>query len=86
MKHHFYNLNWFMKMWPGEYFFEQAFMNHYFCINCLTDNDIFDKKIRLVSSFDAPNEGEILLHFIGPALNGKAKVNYIEKYLKSNNL
>ena len=31
MKKHFENLNWLMSVWPGEYFFEQSFMNHYFC-------------------------------------------------------
>ena len=88
MKQHFENVNWFMANWPGEYFFEQAFLNHYFCINGLTDPNAFNKKVKLIpaGNMEAPNSNQIILHFIGPALNGKAKVAHIENYRLKNNI
>jgi hypothetical protein len=86
MQKHFENLNWLMSIWPGPYFFEQSFMNHYFCLYNLTDNDAVGKKIKLISTVE-PNSynpfidhNDILIHFIAPALNAIAKTNYIEQY------
>lgn len=88
MKQHFENVNWFMVNWPGEYFFEQAFLNHYFCINGLTNPGIFNKKVKLIpaGSMEAPSDDQIILHFIGPALDGKAKLAHIDNYRVKNNI
>jgi len=88
MKQHFENVNWFMANWPGEYFFEQAFLNHYFCINGLTNPGIFNKKVKLIpaGSMEAPSDDQIILHFIGPALDGKTKLAHIDNYRVKNNI
>lgn len=36
MKKHFNNVRWLKNVWPGEYFYEQSFMNYYFALNLLT--------------------------------------------------
>lgn len=82
MRSHFDNVNWFMQAWPGYYFFEQCFMNHYFCSNLLTDCTVLDKFVKLVpTNFNKCHDKEIILHFIGPALDAKTKKNFISKYL-----
>lgn len=89
MKKHFENVNWLMSVWPGEYFFEQSFMNHYFCGFNLTENESFGKKVKILSTVEGdgfdPNYGhdDILVHFIAPALNPTAKINYIEEYVNA---
>jgi hypothetical protein len=89
MKKHFENVNWLMSVWPGEYFFEQSFMNHYFCGFNLTENESIGKKIKILSTVDEdgfnPNYDhyDILVHFIAPALNPTAKINYIEEYVNA---
>lgn len=89
MKKHFENLNWLMSVWPGEYFFEQSFMNHYFCGFLLTENESLGKKVKILSTIDNDNfnpkfdHDDILVHFIAPALNPTAKINYIEEYINA---
>ena len=86
MRKHFENLNWLMSVWPGPYFFEQSFMNHYFCLYNLTENQKFGIKVKLISTVEShmynPNldNDDILVHFIAPALNATAKVNFILEY------
>lgn len=86
MKKHFDNLNWLMNMWPGPYFFEQSFMNHYFCLYNLTDNLKLGNKVKLISTVEPDlytpdlDKDDILVHFIAPALNATAKVNFIKEY------
>ena len=48
MKKHFENLQWLMNVWPGEYYFEQSFMNHYFMLNGLTSWQILHAKTALI--------------------------------------
>lgn len=88
MKQHFDNVNWFMQNWPGEYFFEQAFMNHYFCMNNLTDVNVLNKFVKLIpaSNMMPPENDQMILHFIGPALDGKAKISHIENYRVKHNI
>ncbi len=87
MKSHFDNLNWLMSEWPGEYFFEQSFMNHYFCLYNLTDSISLGNKIKLISTVDSYlynaeiDVNDILVHFIAPALNPVAKLTYIDEYV-----
>ena len=35
MRKHFENVKWLAENWPGEFFFEQSIMNHYFALNNL---------------------------------------------------
>jgi len=101
MKLHFENVNWFIQNWPGEYFFEQSFMNYYFCVNNLTNSIVFDKKVKLIptgnlrntengivrfGNMEPPNTNEMILHFIGPALNAKVKLEHIDNYMIVNNI
>jgi hypothetical protein len=89
MRHHFTNVIWFMENWPGEYFFEQAFMVEYFCRNILTvcdviQNDVVialiphDKEVKKLHTEDS-----IAIHFAGPALNHHVKREYIDNYSKA---
>jgi lipopolysaccharide biosynthesis glycosyltransferase len=86
MRQHFYNLGWLMKTWPGEYFFEQSFMNHYFCGYNLTENSIFNSKVKIHSTTNQIRynpeikDTDVLIHFIAPALNAVAKSNFIKEY------
>jgi len=86
MRQHFDNVKWFMENWPGEYFFEQAFMVEYFCRNALTicdaiQNDVnialipSDKEVKMMH-----DENTILIHFAGPALDHQVKKEYISNY------
>lgn len=85
MQKHFENVNWFMNAWPGPYFFEQSFMNHYFCLYNLTDNAKLGNKVKLISTaephlYDPAVGDNTLVHFIAPALNAIAKINFIQEY------
>lgn len=85
MRKHFENVNWLMSVWPGIYFFEQSFMNHYFCSYNLTENSKLDSKVKLISTaepllYEKEIGDRTLIHFIAPALNPVAKVNFIKEY------
>lgn len=90
MQQHFANVLWFMENWPGGYFFEQSFMNQYFCRNNLTKIDVLQKYIRIQlitpSKYDPPDNESItpLIHFAGAALNAGAKVEYLTNYIANN--
>jgi len=89
MKMHFENMLWLMDVYPGEYFFEQSFMNHYFNLNLMTDSSLFNKKFLLLmhisnQMYDKNNVD--VVHFIGPALDLEAKIKHITDYKKINNL
>jgi alpha-N-acetylglucosamine transferase len=83
MKRHFENLNWFIKNWPGKYFFEQSFMNYYFCsgilINSLLDDLFFFVK---KDSKEFPPKKSKFIHFVGPACEGEEKLINIRNYHK----
>jgi hypothetical protein len=84
MRAHFHNLNWFMQAWPGEYFFEQAFMCYYFCKAKIT-NDALNSKLALISTVvdNLYNlQDKILLHFTAPPLDAITKINYINNFIK----
>ena len=51
MKLHFENVRWLRRVWPGIYFFEQSFMNHYFAINDLTDQIPLLEAIHIMSLY-----------------------------------
>jgi hypothetical protein len=81
MKIHFKNVKEMLKKWKGEYFFEQCFMNYYFCKNKLTNNIDFNKKVLIFNYEQFKNAKKTcLVHFIGPVLNAKAKINLINNF------
>jgi lipopolysaccharide biosynthesis glycosyltransferase len=90
MQKHFENLNWFMKNWCGEYFFEQAFMCYYFCKSRIVNDLILQKYTNLISvtndikTINKPDS--FIIHFIAPPLNAEEKIKFILKYKKDNNL
>ena len=49
MKRHFENVQWLMKVWPGEYYFEQSFMNHYFVLNGFTSWQVLNTKTAFIN-------------------------------------
>ena len=86
MREHFSNLNWFMKAWTGEYFFEQAFMCYYFCKAKITD-DTLNSKLALISTVVENTyslRGKTLLHFTAPPLDAITKINYINQFIQKN--
>ena len=83
-REHFNNLNWFMQAWPGEYFFEQAFMCYYFCKAKMT-NDALNNKLTLISTVVKNAyelQGKILLHFTAPPLDAVTKINFINNFIE----
>lgn len=85
MQSHFKNLNWMMDAWSGEYFFEQCFMNYYFCKAHLTQSTLLQKTTSIVSTLrdikNKLNENTCLIHFIGPPLNAQKKIEFINGFL-----
>lgn len=84
MREHFRNLNWFMRVWSGEYFFEQAFMCYYFCKAKITD-DALNSKLALISTVVDNTyslRGKTLLHFTAPPLDAITKVNFINNFIE----
>ena len=86
MREHFNNLNWFMREWPGGYFFEQAFMCHYFCKAKITDATLNDKVALISTVFNNlySLKQKILLHFTAPPLDAITKINYINQFIEKN--
>lgn len=87
MRKHFSNLKWFMREWPGKYFFEQAFMCYYFCKAKITSN-IINNKIALMSTVfnnTCDLQNKILIHFTAPPLNAYKKINFIKDFLHKYN-
>lgn len=86
MREHFNNLNWFMREWPGGYFFEQAFMCHYFCKAKITDATLNDKVALISTVFNNlySLKQKILLHFTAPPLDAITKINFINNFLIKN--
>jgi hypothetical protein len=86
MREHFNNVNWFMKNWVGEYFFEQAFMCYYFCKAYLTDDSILNKYMSIISTTTTTEysitKDTCLVHFIAPPLDAKTKLKFIDFFLK----
>lgn len=90
MKNHFENTLWLSKVWPGEYFYEQSFMNHYFALNELVDYSLFRDKIFLASL----NENTIcykflfdniyIIHFIGASKITADKTQKIKNFFYAN--
>ena len=84
---HFANVHWFSREWPEKYFFEQALMNYYFCINHMTNIDVLLNVIELHCITDNSTkqinidsvEGQ-LIHFMGDSTDAETKIKYIKNY------
>jgi len=85
MREHFNNVNWFMKNWVGEYFFEQAFLCYYFCKAYLTDDSVLNKYMSIISTTTTTEysitEDTCLVHFIAPPLDAYTKLKFINFFL-----
>lgn len=81
MKLHFDNLRWLARVWPGEYFTDQAFMCTYFCFFGLTTPTL-QNYVDLHHITDSSNfeEGKALTHFIGRCQDATAKTDAMKKY------
>jgi lipopolysaccharide biosynthesis glycosyltransferase len=90
MQKHFENINWFMKHWAGEYFFEQAFMCYYFCKAYLTDDSILQQHMSIVSTINESQynitNDTCLVHFIAPPLDAATKLSFINNFMKQHQL
>ena len=86
MREHFSNVCWFMESWAGEYFFEQAFMCYYFCKAYVTDPNVLQKHMSIVSTVTKSEykitKDTCLVHFIAPPLDAKTKSNFIKNFQK----
>lgn len=93
MLEHFKNIDWLASEWPGEYFFEQAFMSHYFCDYMLTDGTKLDPLVDIHSivnkdpKITAQNRKDaVVFHFVGKSLNAQAKLDYIKSFFYHANI
>jgi hypothetical protein len=50
MIEHFKNVRWLKSVWPGLYFFEQSFLNHYFALNGLVEQVLLKNIVEIVFS------------------------------------
>ena len=86
MRNHFNNLVWFMKNWPGEYFFEQSFMNVYFCKNKAADFEGINENVAVLNTIvDLKHnitKKTCLIHFTAPPLDASKKLKFIKDYMK----
>ena len=86
MKNSFYKVNQLIGMWVGEYFFEQSFMNYYFCKNNLTNFKSLLSYISVINTDDTEIKDikkYPLIHFSAPPVNPKKKIDFIKKYLNN---
>lgn len=84
MREHFKNLNYFVSTWRGKYFFEQGFMNYYFCGAGITENMHLTEYIGFLSP-DAiiPDKFKPITHFAGSPLNGFSKYYLMDSLFNS---
>ena len=83
MEMHFQNIKYLIKNWKGEYFFEQCFMNYYFCKNNLTNSFDLNQKVLVSDIFGdlTKKQNKCLVHLIKPVLDAKTKLHYINNIL-----
>ena len=82
---HFDNLNWLINNWNGEYFFEQCFMNYYFCKAKITECTLLQNLASIINTIDSNmqfdlNKNTCLVHFIAPPLDAKTKLDFIKNF------
>lgn len=97
MLNHFYNVDWLSTAWPGEYFFEQSYLNHYFNWYCISDVHLLNPHVKFVAVHLWDKGGAInqsktdytIVHFAGHACDAAKKMEYIRTFnpeLLSNNV
>lgn len=89
MQNNFNKVNKLIKMWVGEYFFEQCFMNYYFCKKNLTNFSSLKRYISVITiEYDEMDaiEKYPLIHFSAPPTNASKKIEFIKKYLNNERL
>lgn len=93
MAAHFDNVNWLIDVWPDHYFFEQSFMNHYFCLYTIADSALLSDQFDLLVSNEDITQTQKLhrdettfIHFVAPALKGDIKLAFIDAYTHANQL
>lgn len=88
MMHHMYNVDWMTRAWPGEYFFEQAFLNHYFNWFSISDVHLLDRYVKFVAvhlwekgDFAHSQKSDYsIIHFAGHACDAHKKIEYIRTF------
>ncbi len=86
MLRHFYNVSWLSRAWEGMYFFEQAFMNHYFNKYLISDVHLLNDRIKFIpvqlqeNAFNSVNSNVVFLHFTGEACNAAVKMKFIRNH------
>lgn len=88
MMHHMYNVDWMTRAWPGEYFFEQAFLNHYFNWFAISDVHLLDPYVKFVAvhlwekgDFAHSQKSDYsIIHFAGHACDAHKKIEYIRTF------
>jgi hypothetical protein len=90
MRKHFKNINYFIANWNGPYFFEQVFMNIYFlyanCCNNVLSDSVCLANASVNNTEAKHSSGDILIHFIAPALSGEVKLDYLTQYFDAHKL
>lgn len=89
MQNNFNKVNKLIKMWVGEYFFEQCFMNYYFCKKNLTNFNSLMQYISVITiEYDKVDTVKKypLIHFSAPPTNASRKIDFIKEYLKNERL
>lgn len=56
IQEHIKNTLWLSEIWPGIHFFEQSFMNTYFCLHGLTEQKSLVSLVEIISSKFEPSE------------------------------
>jgi lipopolysaccharide biosynthesis glycosyltransferase len=88
MLNHFYNVDWLSRAWPGEYFFEQSYLNHYLNWYCISDTHLLNQCVRFVAvhlwergnSIDQNKTNYTVIHFAGHACDAAKKIEYIRTF------
>ena len=85
MRRHFDNINNFISVWDGEYFFEQSFLNCYFNVLEMSNVFKFKEQFRFVSInenelYNKFDEETVFVHFMGSAADAKDKLSFIKTY------
>lgn len=92
MRAHFDNLLWLSSVWPSFFFFEQCFMNRYFCKYEHTFAERLTPYFSLVSvTTDNPTikmhkDSDSFIHFIAPPMQPLVKLQFIEDYANAHQL
>lgn len=85
MQDHFKNINQFVQIWDGRYFFEQSFINYYFNLLEMTDTRSLIEEFRFVSINENQHDktfgpNSVFVHFMGNACNGTGKIEFINRH------